>query len=99
MQDFLATSCGGGGRRQAFVQLCALLDSELAVQASTMVSRWPQVNALLRKSWAFQRKSIISNLAIIFAPVFVAAVLGSLQALLNRLISEQSQVPVLTSGS
>lgn len=51
-----------------------------------------QVNALLRKSWAYQRKNICSNVFILVAPIVICALLGVLQTLLDNLISEDAKV-------
>jgi hypothetical protein len=51
-----------------------------------------QVNALLRKSWAYQRKNICMNIFILLAPIAIAILLGVLQALFDSLLSDQSQV-------
>lgn len=57
-----------------------------------------QVNALLRKSWAYQRKNISSLLCVLLAPIVVATLLGILQSLVNNLLSEKGKVRILTQG-
>lgn len=46
-----------------------------------------QVNALLRKSWAYQRKNISMNMCILLAPIVIAALLGVFQILISNLLS------------
>eukprot|EP00892_Ulva_mutabilis_P007665 jgi/Ulvmu1/5270/UM022_0064.1 len=46
-----------------------------------------QVNALLRKSLAYQRKNICSNVFILCAPIIICALLGVLQTLLDNIVA------------
>ena len=50
-----------------------------------------QVNALLRKSWAYQSKNISMNVCILLAPIVIAILLGVLQLLINSLLSSRGQ--------
>ena len=55
-----------------------------------------QVNALLRKSWAYQRKNVCGNIFILCAPILICALLGVLQTLLDNLISDDAKVDILS---
>lgn len=51
-----------------------------------------QVNALIRKSWAYQRKNVSSLLCILLAPIVIATLLGVLQSLVNNLLRDKGKV-------
>jgi hypothetical protein len=50
------------------------------------------VDALLRKSWTYQRKNICMNLCVILSPVVLVTILGVLQSLVDNLVSEFTKV-------
>lgn len=62
--------------------------------------QWHQVDALMRKSWAYQRKNIFSNVAVILSPIIIAIILGVLQTLLQRELDDDDRVclPPAPSG-
>lgn len=56
-----------------------------------------QVNALVRKSWACQRKNISMSVCMLLAPIFVATLLGLLQMLLDDWAEVPGLMRVLAS--
>lgn len=54
-----------------------------------------QVNALMRKSWAYQRKNMVSNVCIVLAPIVIATLLGVLQYLIQQTLDDEDRVCLL----
>lgn len=49
-----------------------------------------QVNALMRKSWAYQRKNVSMNICILMSPIVTATVLGVLQYVIDKAIADSA---------
>lgn len=67
-------------------------NDQMQCEPSMLQVQARQVNALLRKSWAYQRKNICSNIFILVAPIVICALLGVIQTLLDNLISDDAKV-------
>lgn len=57
------------------------------------------MNALVRKSWTYQRKNISMNVCVLMAPIVVAILLASMQTLLDDATAEDQFDRVLTCSN
>jgi cell division protein FtsX len=64
------------------------------MQHSDMQVQGKQVNALLRKSWAYQRRNVCMNVCVLLSPIILCAILGVMQIVINNLIGSIGKVRI-----